>query len=288
MPRKTVLLCSAIAAAALTASATAQDASQPRVYGDYAAPASTVDANYNSVEAEAEAIRRYQQSQQSAAPVTGQTYQYPLAKTYATREDALADIQIEIFDTPIAQGTARANEVTYGTAYTQSANATTTVETPTYTYTAPMTTTTTNFSSGSAYTVIQGDTLYSIGRKYGLKASDVMNANGLTGSNISIGQVLTIPGIAAAPSSVSTYAPTYTQSVTTASSPAAAGTTIVRNIAPLPLGQAYAVLPGDTLYSISRRSCVTPSAIASVSGIAVTDTITPGQMLTLPNGHCAK
>lgn len=42
------------------------------------------------------------------------------------------------------------------------------------------------------YTVEQGDTLYSISRKYGLTVSDLQKLNGLNSNNIDIGQILKV------------------------------------------------------------------------------------------------
>lgn len=48
---------------------------------------------------------------------------------------------------------------------------------------------------GGRYKVVSGDSLSKIAAKYGVRASNLMKANGLTGSNIKIGQMLTIPGV---------------------------------------------------------------------------------------------
>ena len=41
--------------------------------------------------------------------------------------------------------------------------------------------------------VVKGDTLYGLGRKYGVSVSAIQKANGISGSNIRIGQSLKIP-----------------------------------------------------------------------------------------------
>jgi len=48
-------------------------------------------------------------------------------------------------------------------------------------------------SRGSSYTVLQGDTLYLIGRKFGVSYQEIMSANKLSSSNIYPGMVLYIP-----------------------------------------------------------------------------------------------
>ena len=48
----------------------------------------------------------------------------------------------------------------------------------------------------------------------------------------------------------------------------------------------YAVLPKDTLYAISRRTCVKVPALIAANGIADANALQPGQKLTIPAGHC--
>lgn len=48
-------------------------------------------------------------------------------------------------------------------------------------------------SSNEVYTVISGDTLWSISRKYGVSIDDIIKANNLTSTILSIGQQLIIP-----------------------------------------------------------------------------------------------
>jgi len=51
---------------------------------------------------------------------------------------------------------------------------------------------TTSSTTGNTYTVQSGDTLYSIARKFGKTVTDIQNKNNLSGTNLSIGQVLKI------------------------------------------------------------------------------------------------
>ncbi len=46
---------------------------------------------------------------------------------------------------------------------------------------------------GSAHTVVKGDTLFSLSRRYGTTVNAIKSANGLTSDMIQIGQTLTIP-----------------------------------------------------------------------------------------------
>ena len=47
--------------------------------------------------------------------------------------------------------------------------------------------------AGERYRVVRGDTLFSIGRRYGLSAASIKSANGLTSDRIFPGDVLAIP-----------------------------------------------------------------------------------------------
>ncbi len=238
---------------------------------------------YTSAADEAQAIQTFQ-SQQAGTYTTqshteDQISQYPIAKTYSSAEEAIAASNrsytqysggsVEIFTQPVptydAQPTYEYGSVvqagtdtTYGaTSYVEPA-ATRSWATPT-----------------SQHVVVKGDTLYNIGQRYGgLKASAIMNANGLGGSDIQIGQVLNIPSQNA----------TVTQAQATTNYTRRA---VVRNVQPVPTGDVHAVLPGDTLYSIANRSCVSKEQIAALSGISVHSTLQPGQVLSLPRGHCA-
>jgi LysM repeat protein len=61
-------------------------------------------------------------------------------------------------------------------------------------------------AGGSAtYTVVAGDTLFAIARRFGVTVADLVQANGLGDPNqLAVGQVLTIPGQAPAPAPVVT------------------------------------------------------------------------------------
>ncbi len=122
----------------------------------------------------------------------------------------------------------------------------------------------------ASHTVSRGDTLYGISKRYGVSLSDLKSSNGLSGNTISIGQVLNMPG----------QRRSVTQPYTISQSP-----TLIRNVEPIPFSGIYAVLPGDTLYSIARRACVSVDEISSENSLYSTN-INPGQRLTMPSGHC--
>ncbi|MCB1243324.1 MAG: LysM peptidoglycan-binding domain-containing protein [Akkermansiaceae bacterium] len=65
---------------------------------------------------------------------------------------------------------------------------------PASTASAPTYGSTASSGGGSrSHTVAKGDTLYSLSRRYGTSVSAIQGANGLTSSNIRIGQTLSIP-----------------------------------------------------------------------------------------------
>ncbi|WP_156811875.1 LysM peptidoglycan-binding domain-containing protein [Robiginitomaculum antarcticum] len=137
----------------------------------------------------------------------------------------------------------------------------------------------------ASHTVGAGDTLYNIGRRYGgIKPSAIMNANKLNGSDINIGQVLIVPGQSMVVTQTPPSSPTASNTVILPTNKSSA---VTRVVAPLPDPNLHGVLPGDTLYSIARRSCVTPDQIAALSNISVNGKLQPGQVLRLPVGHCA-
>ncbi len=59
-----------------------------------------------------------------------------------------------------------------------------------------------------------------------------------------------------------------------------------QGIAQNTLGQAYIVQPGDTVYSLSRRTCVGVNVIQSMNGLSANYGINIGQKLTLPTSVC--
>ncbi len=103
--------------------------------------------------------------------------------------------------------------------------------------------------SGSAwaatnYTVRAGDTLFTIGQRFGVSWTAIQQANNLKSTAIYPGQVLQIP----------------------------AGNTRV-----------HTVKAGESLYTIGRQYGVTPSQIQQANGL-VTTVIQPGQKLVIPGG----
>lgn len=105
------------------------------------------------------------------------------------------------------------------------------------------------------YVVQPGDTLWSLAERFGTTVDELIAGNGLRNPDLLfVGEVLVVPG----PPAV-----------------AVAG-------AQLGGGATYVVQPGDTLWGISRRFGITPSAIVAANGLAAPDLLRIGQVLLLP------
>lgn len=121
------------------------------------------------------------------------------------------------------------------------------------------------------YTIVRGDTLSTIAKRYGTTVSALMQANGLTSTTIFTGRTLTIPGTATAP------APAAPKPAPAASAPAPA--------APAPAAPAksgtHTIASGDTLSAIAVRYGTTVSALMQANGLKST-TIFAGRTLVIP------
>ena len=110
-------------------------------------------------------------------------------------------------------------------------------------------------SGGYYYTVRWGDTLSSIGVRAGVNPWTIANANGLSNVNyIWVGQVLWIPA----------YQPVYNPPPQTS------------------CGYWRAVYFGDTMFSISRATGVSPWRIAQANGLYNPNVVYAGTSLWIP------
>ena len=156
------------------------------------------------------------------------------------------------------------------------------------------------------YTVSTGDSLWSIAKRFNVGISEIKKANNLTSNLITVGQVLTIPGVAPSDQTNVTY---VVQNGDSLWSIANANNTTVDEIANLNdlgdntiyVGQVLQipnsnnnevispdtkttdrVQKGDTLYSISLKDGTTPSAIIRENNIK-NNILTVGQTLIIPS-----
>ena len=132
-------------------------------------------------------------------------------------------------------------------------------------------------SSGGAYIVQAGDTLFGISQRYGVSVAAIVSANGLSSDMVQIGQTLNIPSgdTAAAPPPYDN-APAYQDNA-----PA------YQPVAPNAAGGNYAIGPRDTLFSLAQRFGTTVEAIASANGISYPYIIHEGQSIIIPGADGA-
>ena len=102
------------------------------------------------------------------------------------------------------------------------------------------------------YTVVKGDSLWSIGNRFGVTVQQIRDLNKLTSDTLSVGQVLLIPGTNEEDNGEENGAVFY-----------------------------YTVGRGDSLWSIARRFGVTVQEIKDANDL-VSDTLSIGQSLIIP------
>ena len=132
--------------------------------------------------------------------------------------------------------------------------------------------------------VKKGDTLYKLSKRYNVEIAAIQAENELSGNGIEIGQSLKIPAESKLVSfKIKTEATGIAQNQIENS-----GAPVKRVVMPVQAetNTVYAVLPKDTLYSISKRSCVDVTALISTNDISNPNALKPGQKLVMPEGHC--
>lgn len=134
-------------------------------------------------------------------------------------------------------------------------------------------------STGGRYTVVAGDTAYSIARTHGVPLGSLLSANGISDpASLGIGQQLVIPGASAPQAAPSATKPPVQSRDMAATAPSSQ---------PAAAGDAHVVSSGETLYSIGRQYGVRPGDIVSANGLSDMTRIQVGQRLTIPGGRPA-
>jgi len=140
---------------------------------------------------------------------------------------------------------------------------------------------------GQYVTVVAGDTLYSMSRRYGVSVSAIAGANGLMQTSmLSVGQRLFIPAPGSPGALGNPEAPLGTMPAN-GGTPVAAAQQPVQQTAPAPVSGVHVVQMGETVYSISRRYGLTPNQLAAANNMASIELIQVGQQLIIPGGGTA-
>lgn len=117
-------------------------------------------------------------------------------------------------------------------------------------------------TGGHTYTIVRGDTISAIAKRFGVATTSVLAANGLGGSSIIYpGQKITIPG-ASTPVLDAVTVSTVTPTANTQSS--------------------YVIKAGDTISTIARRFGVSVSNLLSANGLSTSSIIYAGATLVIP------
>jgi len=109
---------------------------------------------------------------------------------------------------------------------------------------------------GITYTVVAGDSLYSIAQRYSVSVNDIINANNLTSNVLQIGEQLIIP---------------------------TSGETPPSDIPSIPNDDeiTYVVQSGDSLYSIAKRYGITANELKEYNNLT-SNLLSIGQVLLIP------
>ncbi|MGI6128949.1 MAG: LysM peptidoglycan-binding domain-containing protein [bacterium] len=134
------------------------------------------------------------------------------------------------------------------------------------------------FAQAAVHTVVPGETLWSISRRYDTTVENIMTVNGLHGDLLHPGQKLTVPDIA--------LQPVQTDSALSDSALAiqaeAADAEAQNQAEPEPAQPlSYVVQPGDSLYIIGQKYTVTVEEIMAANNLTST-LLQIGQTLTIP------
>uniref|UniRef100_UPI0023EFCA22 muramidase family protein n=1 Tax=Globicatella sulfidifaciens TaxID=136093 RepID=UPI0023EFCA22 len=128
-------------------------------------------------------------------------------------------------------------------------------------------TTTPVSTSNGNYTVVAGDTLWSIAKRHQTTVGQILSANGLAeGTVLHPGQSLVVSGSTVVNNNTSNEPTTSTSTTNTTS----ATTTVTETPAPTTTATqtsgSYTVIAGDTLYSVSRRLGIDVNTLIAANG----------------------
>ncbi|OTN75127.1 hypothetical protein A5886_000197 [Enterococcus sp. 8G7_MSG3316] len=122
---------------------------------------------------------------------------------------------------------------------------------------------TTAASATGSYTVVSGDSVWSVANKYGISMDQLRSANNIQNDFIYPGQTLSVSSSSSTTSTASTSNTTSTANTTTTSSK---GT--------------YTVVSGDSVWSIANKNNISMDQLRSINNIQ-NDFVYPGQQLSI-------
>lgn len=170
-----------------------------------------------------------------------------------------------------ANGMSATSTIHPGTVLTVPAGATA----PAATSGATGSTGTTGGAAATTHTIVAGDTISGIARRYGLKYGAILKANTITLDSVLVpGRTLIIPA-GGTPVVSPTPAPSGQVNAAKPTAPAAA---------PAAGGTTHTIVAGDTISGIAARYGHKYGAILKANGITLQTTLIPGRTLIIPPG----
>ena len=128
--------------------------------------------------------------------------------------------------------------------------------------------------SDSVHEVQKGETLYSIGKKYGVSVSAIQEANSLNDNGIKVGQKIKIPdGSSSSVGSQSSSSQTAKSSASGVATTNSDGT--------------YTVQKGETWYGISKKYGISAADLQKLNGFGSDSSLKVGQKLKVPGSSGA-
>ncbi|HXF55795.1 MAG TPA: peptidoglycan DD-metalloendopeptidase family protein [Hyphomicrobiaceae bacterium] len=162
-------------------------------------------------------------------------------------------------------------------------------------------------AGGAEIEVKDGDTLYTLARRYGVSMSELMRVNGMSDPNLKPGQSLRLPAGAKAVAKATPAAQTDRTFAEQPSAPVVPAVASAAHTAPLPAAErpakaetavqaapvaapaapagwtdTYTIKSGDNLYGLARQRGVTVAELQRINGITDVHKVMPGQVLRVP------
>jgi len=138
--------------------------------------------------------------------------------------------------------------------------------------------------SGDTYTVESGDSLYAIAERLGTTVDELISLNDLTSNELSVGQVLRIPGGSSRDDATPT--PERGHATPTPRATERPESTETPEVRATPSGDEteYTVQSGDNANDIALRFGVTIEELAAANGMTIDElrSLEVGQVLTIP------